>query len=204
MNLADANSPVPRATSLDVRVWNLATQRGARGTTYRVRWSVAGQGRSRTFKTRALADTFRSGMVAAMGRGEAFDVATGQPASSIVEARPTVSWYQHACEYVDMKWKFAAGKSRSGMADTLATAMQALLSSADGAPASAELRAALYGWAFNTSRRRSAIPGDVADVLAWVQRHSLPAATLTDPAVLRRALDALSCKQDGTPAAGST
>jgi integrase len=204
MNLADPNAADPRVTSLDVRVWNMATQRGARGTTYRVRWSVAGKGRSRTFKTRALADTFRSGMVAAMRRGEAFDVATGQPASAIVETPPMVSWYQHACEYVDMKWKFAAGKSRAGMADTLATAMPALLTSTDGAPAQAELRAALYGWAFNTTRRRSTMPADVADTLAWVQRHSLPVAAVANPAVLRRAVDALSCKQDGTPAAGST
>jgi integrase len=38
----------------------------------------------------------------------------------------------------------------------------------------------------------------------WADRHSLPLDALGDPKVLRAVLNALSCKQDGTPAAAAT
>ena len=52
---------------------------------YTVRWVVAGQSRSRTFSARALADHFRSDLMQAANRGEAFDVESGLPESMIVE-----------------------------------------------------------------------------------------------------------------------
>lgn len=189
---------------LDVRVFSIDSRRGTRGTTYRVRWKVGKADFSRSFKTRALADAFRTELKAAMRRGEGFDAATGLPVSSAPDPTPTVSCYLHACEYVDAKWKFAAGKSRVGTAETLATTLAALLPESNSRPSAAELRRALYGWAFNPPRRRSAVPDEVATTLAWVERHSPPVDALETPALLRKVVDALSCKLDGTPAAAST
>lgn len=197
-------APGVRRTSLDIRLWEIASRRGDRGTTYRVRWCVGTKMFSRSFKTRPLADSFRADIKAAMRRGEGLDAVTGMPLSALKDADPSVNCYQHLCEYVDAKWKFSAAKSRVGTAEALAVAMTALIPRSASAPTARELRRALYGWAFNPPRRKTSVPDDVATTLAWVERHSLPVDALGDPAVLRKVVDALSCKQDGTPAAAST
>ena len=45
--------------------------------------------------------------------GEPFDPVTGLPES---RARD-VSWFEHACAYVEMKWPRAAAKSRKSIAE---------------------------------------------------------------------------------------
>ena len=44
-----------------------------------VRWRVDGRFRSRSFRTRAEADRYRSQLVAAATSGEAFDIDSGEP-----------------------------------------------------------------------------------------------------------------------------
>jgi len=112
--------------SYDVRVWTTETVPGTRGNSFKVRWIVAGRRWKRSFRSAALADSFRSELVTATRKGEAFDTETGRPVVAQV-AQPT-SWYEFACSYVDMKWPDAAGKSRAGIAETLATVTPVLLS----------------------------------------------------------------------------
>ncbi len=63
-----------------VRIWAIKTNtpEGGRPKTgkrsYTVRWVVAGREKSRTFVTRALADSFRSDLMQATNQGEGFDV----------------------------------------------------------------------------------------------------------------------------------
>src|SRR4051794_10376816 len=92
-----------RETTLDVRVWGVKKREGARGTTYRVRWIVAGHEWHDSFPHRRQADGFRSELVSAIRRGEPFDLATGRPGSSAPEVA-AVTWFELACDYVDMKW----------------------------------------------------------------------------------------------------
>lgn len=72
------------------------------------------------------------------------------------------------------------------------------------------MRAALLGWAFNTSARRgrplaaAEPPDDHRDSIAWLRSHSLRLDDVRQPANLRRALDALSLRLDGTPASAAT
>ncbi len=66
------------------------------------------------------------------------------------------------------------------------------------------LRTALYGWAFNPGRAGSQPPAQIEQALAWAQRRSLPLASLADPAVIRGALDGLTCRLDGSQAAAAT
>jgi hypothetical protein len=63
--------------SFDVRVWEIRSYEGKRGVTYTVRWTVARRQRSETFKTKALAESFRAELLSAARRGEGFDVETG-------------------------------------------------------------------------------------------------------------------------------
>jgi hypothetical protein len=64
-------------TTYDVRIWRIQPNARAGGKTYTVRWKVAKQRWKRTFKTAALADSFRSDLLAAACKGEAFDISTG-------------------------------------------------------------------------------------------------------------------------------
>lgn len=81
--------------SYGVRVWSTRRYQGKRKTTYYVRWSVAGGARQKPFQSEALADSFRSDLVVAARRGEAFDVDSGLPVSVLRtrrDATPGMSW----------------------------------------------------------------------------------------------------------------
>jgi len=145
-------------TTYDVRVWAVTRRKWRNGPSYRVRWVVAGKEWHDTFPTRTLADSFRSELVSATRRGEVFLVATGRPVSWQQVEVVSVSWYEHALAYTDMKWPHAAGKSRQGIADTLATVTPALVLTGKSRPSTTTLRAALYGWSFNTRRRTDGPP----------------------------------------------
>lgn len=129
----------------------------------------------------------------------------GRPVSWQRNRAATVSWYEHACAYVDMKWPRAAGKSRQGIAEALATVTPALLSSEKSRPQAPVLRELLYGWAFNTRRREQCPPEEhLRRAERWVSTHTLAVGRLVEPAVVRVALDALVVRMDGKPAAPAT
>lgn len=191
-------------TSYDVRLWKIESYKGQRGTTYSVRWTVAGVRFRETFKTRALADSFRSGLVTASRKGEGFDSDTGRPIS---ENRPrkSIRWFEFACGYMDMKWPGAAATYRRSLSEAL-TAITAALIDDRGSdrPDAALLRRALHRWAFNTGRRDDATcPGDVAATLRWLENHTLPVGRLAEPALLRRVLETITVRLDGRASAGS-
>src|SRR6478752_1344360 len=77
------------------------------GTTYRARWMVAQKEWHESFTTRALAESFRADLLSLARQGEPFDIATGRPASWQRPEPVVVSWYEHACAFVDMKWPHA-------------------------------------------------------------------------------------------------
>jgi integrase len=141
-------------TTYDVRIWKTDVYKGARTTTYKVRWAVAGRPWKRPFKTDALADAFRSELVTAARRGEAFDVESGIPVSMLRAGRD-VGWLDFAMQYVDAKWSHLAPNSRRNTARALTSATMAMLTTDRGKPADANLRRALAGWAFNTRARET-------------------------------------------------
>jgi hypothetical protein len=106
------------ALSHDVHVWKPAVRKNRR-CGYGVRWLVAGGECSGWFTTHALADNHRSGILQAMRRGDAFDTQTGLPESPFREQR-SVTWFDLACRFVDLKWPHLAAKSRMSIADALA------------------------------------------------------------------------------------
>lgn len=187
-------------TSYDVKVWKLETYRGTRTTSYRVRWSVAGKQWRRSFRTAALADAFRSDLVQAARRGEAFAVESGWPIS-MVRAERQVSWLAFAREYAAMKWPRLAPNSRRNTARALTIATLALINSDRGRPTDEEMRKALTGWAFNVAAGATGGPdADTAAVLGWLDRNTRPVSELERPAVARAMMDALTVNNDGTQA----
>ncbi|WP_281253466.1 hypothetical protein [Micromonospora wenchangensis] len=87
----------------------------------------------------------------------AFDKASGLP-EPMARALNARSWYEHAAAYVDMKWPRASAKHRKGIAETLATVTPALMATDRGVPSDKALRAALFGWVFNKTRREAGDP----------------------------------------------
>ena len=141
-------------SSFDVRVFAIRRRPGRMS--FEVRWRVAGRDRSRSFMTRALADSYRAELVRAAGKGAGFDPATGEPAGWAALEPVTVTWYQHAVAYAEMKWPHLAPHSRASLADALATVTPLLTRETGRRPPAQILRAALYGHAFNPPRRSGA------------------------------------------------
>ena len=132
----------------------------------------------------------------------AFDTVTGEPAAWAAAEPVTVTWYQHAVAHAEMKWPRLALHSRASLADALATVTPLLTWETSDTPPDRMLRAALYRYAFNPQQRRSGAPDPVTvSALAWLECASLPVSQLSDPHVIRAALDGLCIRLDGSPAA---
>jgi hypothetical protein len=103
-----------------------------------------------------------------------------------------------------MKWPSLAAHSRSSVAEALATVTPVLTRpDAHDRPGPRELRTVLYQHAFNPAR--PAGPGSAAaQILDWARQASLPIGCLSEPAVLRTALEALTFRLDGSRAAANT
>lgn len=187
----------------DVRIWDLSVYRGARKTTYTVRWLVDGTKFPKTFDTKKLAESFRSKLISAAREGEGFDTESGLPLSMAAEATKR-SWFDHACAFVDMKWPRASGRHRKSIAEALTAITFALFSTTRGMPDRAELRKVLYTWAFNTSARTTDPERGTSRAARWLAANTVDLADLKDPTVVRRALDALTVTLAGAPAASTT
>ncbi len=184
-------------SAFDVRI-HAIRRRPDRRRPFEVRWHAAGRARSRSFITRALADSYRAELIRAARKGLDFSPGTGEPASWATSEAATISWLEHAAAYAAMKWPLAAACTRAGIADALATITPALLTPGRGRPPATVPRAALYEHAFNPSRAGTD-PGPPATVaLAWASHHCLPLTALARPVVTRRALEALALRLDGT------
>jgi hypothetical protein len=131
---------MPDEIGYDARVYRTEVYKGSEVTTYRVRWKVGGKLWREGFRTAALADSFRSALLTAARKGQAFSLATGRPrAWERNEAETT--WYEFACRYVDMKWKQVSAKYRKDIARALTAATPAMLGGGRGRPDGAAVRA---------------------------------------------------------------
>ena len=185
-------------TTYDVRVYKTEVYRGKRTSSHTVRWKTAQRAWRRTFRNAAQADVFRAELLAAARKGEAFNVATGEPVSWQRDD-PGMTWYEFTCAYVDMKWKVASAKYRRAIAQALTSAAPPMLAAASQHD-SRDLRSALANWAYNT-RHRNQAPEDAADILSWLRDNTRPVSDLADVALSRRVLEAATSRLDGARAA---
>ena len=91
------------ATTYDVRVYRTEVYKGAKVTTYKVRWKTGHRLWKEGFRSAALADSFRSSLLTAARKGEAFSLNTGRPVSW-ERKEFTVSWYALTLDYTAAKW----------------------------------------------------------------------------------------------------
>ncbi|MER8159549.1 tyrosine-type recombinase/integrase [Streptomyces sp. NPDC094472] len=190
------------AHTFKVRVWAVRQRKDRGQSSAELRWKVGDTPHSQTFRTKTLADGRRAELLTAVNNGERFDEATGLPLSELRKLND-VSWYQHARDYIEMKWPAAPAKTRTTLAEAMASATPALVSTRRGMPEARQLRRALYSWAFNLNRWTEDPPADVQRVLEWVERHAVPMSALDDPLLLRKVLTAFTVRLDGKPAAAS-
>lgn len=189
--------------SLDVKVWGVR-KRNTKKSSYDVRWVVAGNVFSEQFRTKGLADHYRSKLLQATHGGEGFDTGHGLP-DSMVERAASMSWYAFALRYLAMKWPHAAPNTRNGINESLTSVTMALLDDRPGQPPEELIRKTLRDWAFVVpGPDERELPDDVANTLSWVSKASRPLADLGDAAIARAVLDSLRLKLDGTAAAAET
>ncbi len=187
--------------SYTVKIW--AIRKRDYRKPYQLRWKVGTRPHSESFLTLGLAESRRAQLITAAREGEPFDIASGLPKSLVIKERD-ISWYEHARRYIEMKWTHSPGSTRRTLAEAMATVTPALVKDTKGMADARTVRTALYSWAFNKNRWGEEPPAEVAKVLAWFERKSLPASALSDRLTVRAALDAASKKLDGKTAAAGT
>ncbi|MGW4791780.1 tyrosine-type recombinase/integrase [Nonomuraea sp. NPDC004297] len=192
-------------TTYDVRFMKTEVRKNTAGkvTSYRVRWTTAGQEWKKTFQKSAQADAYRSKLVTAARDGEAFSLLSGEPVKWARADQTELTWYEFACKFVDLKWKAASAKYRQDIARALTAATPAMLKNGKEKPDDLILRTAMRRWAFNTKQRPDAA-GEMAEALAWLAENTLPISALTETATVRNMLDVATAKLDGKSAATST
>ncbi|MFE7044559.1 tyrosine-type recombinase/integrase [Streptomyces atratus] len=189
--------------SFKVRFWEIR-ERSGRAKAFDVRWTVNGREKSESFLTKGLAESRRAKLITAAREGEPFDPKTGLPASELRELRQRTTWYTVAREYMDTRWERTPGNTRRTIAEALATITVAFVDKGVVYHDPRVLRRAVYSWALNKNAWVHEPREEWAAALAWLERKSLPLSELEDPDVLRRGLDALCRKLDGTVAAAKT
>lgn len=191
----------------DVRIYKTDVYRGKKVRTYKVRWRAGGKTWKESFRNAAQADAFRSELVTAARRGEAFSITTGRPVSW-QKQETDLSWYAFTLAYVDAKWPYASPNHRRGIAEALTDATEALYTTEIGAPSREACRAALR-WAYSTRIRDDANPpADLVPTLRWLDQHTIPLAKFAKPGegarLARAILDRISRTKSGALAAGNT
>jgi hypothetical protein len=101
--------------SHDVRFWETRQNKTAKGASYTVRWTVAGREKSRTLAGKAGAERYKSRLIQAADKGEAFDIESGLPESLALEVS-RVTWLEHASDFMDVRWPKRAAKGRITLA----------------------------------------------------------------------------------------
>jgi integrase len=216
--MSPASNPPPSGSasgraSYEVRIWSISTYQGQRGTSYIVRWAVAGKPFRRTFRTSKLADVFRSRLIAATSAGKAFDLGGGLP-EVLQHEQPVASWLDLATAFAEAKWRNASPAHRRGIAEAMTDITFDLTRQTDSMPRfrddendssmtpSDRLRQALFRTAFTPAARHSC-PTDQRTI-DWAAKHSIPVLDLMEPSLLRQINDRLGTLLDGSSAADST
>ncbi|MER6680748.1 tyrosine-type recombinase/integrase [Streptomyces olivaceoviridis] len=189
--------------SYKVVVWKLSVNRSAKKPTHLVRWTVDGQPFHESYKTKALADRFRSQLLRAADKGEPFDTVIGLP-DSLRGGKAALSFLDLAVKYVDARWAEASAKQRDSMTDALATVVPALVKPGRGRPGPEVLRRALRSYVLPVPRRERERPEEIAAAVKWVEKASLPVAELQEITRAHDLIDALGRRLDGKPAATQT
>ena len=189
-------------TTTDVKFWEVRRNRSSSKPSYEVRWVVGGRERSRSRRTKALADSLLSDLRQAAKRGESFDLATGLP-QSMLQAANGMTWYSYVLGYVDKRWPGAAANTRKSMLEALGTVTAALVEDRPYRPEFPDLYRVLVRYALAPGSRDEDRPADDAKILRWIESASVPLTALEDEDLVELALTAISLRLDGKAAAAT-
>ncbi|GGK69830.1 integrase [Planomonospora parontospora subsp. parontospora] len=192
------------STSYEVKIWDLRRKLSGKTPSYVVRWKVGTKEKSKTFKTKALAESFLSDLRQAAKKGEPFELVTGLPISMAKPADSGPTFFDFARSYMAARWVHSAARTRETMTYALLSLVPVLTKDLRGRPDDEELRAVLRDYAFLPDKRRGELRPEQKAAFAWLEAASLPLANLLEPAVSRSALDAVALRFDGEPAAANT
>ena len=102
-----------------VRVFGIQSRRGeGRAKPWVVRWEVDGRRASRSFKTKALAERYRSELMVAHDRGERFDRTSGEPLSWAPSPADVTLW-EWARRWVAEQWEDWQPRTRASAVEAL-------------------------------------------------------------------------------------
>lgn len=169
-----------RATALAKRPWV-------------VRHAIDGRQRSKSFRTRAEADRYRSLLVQSVTAGQRFDVATGEPASW-QEPLGDVLVVEWARRWLNEQWIEWQPRTRTSAVEALSRLVVLAVRSEPSDPDG--LRRYVKGALAPHSTRNEKFE-------SWLTKHGLPLAELDSERVAGIERD-LRLKLDGTPLAATT
>ncbi|WP_281178598.1 hypothetical protein [Streptosporangium amethystogenes] len=173
-------------TSYDVKFWEIRRNETSKTPSYVVRWKVGGRQKSKTLRTKALAESLLSDLRQTAKRGEAFDMETGLPLS-MLQAKSARTVFEFVRTYIDMKWPHAAAKSRDSMSDALSTVLPALTKDRPGRPDAETLRTALRKYTLLPNGKSLDVPPEMAQAIRWLETASLDLVDLGETRVVRLA-----------------
>jgi integrase len=179
-----SSTPTQKAQIFGIGAPKSGTPKGKRR--WLVKWRVDGRDRTRSFKTRAEADRYRSQLQVAVVDGRRFDLGTGLPESWIER---TTTWWSWSEEWLSLKWPQWSGHSRRSAVESLMALTPHLVRST--AP---QMPPEVRDWLRHEGYRPGASsPGDVP---RWLEQWSVPLTEIT-PALLETTLTAATTKADG-------
>ncbi|GAA2284941.1 tyrosine-type recombinase/integrase [Nonomuraea roseoviolacea subsp. roseoviolacea] len=191
-------------TTYDIKLGGIQHRTDRDTPAYIARWRVAGKQKSKSFRTKGLANAFMSDLRQAAKSGEEFDVVTGLPMSMLAPQSSGPSFLEFAQAYVLRRWNSSAARTRETDAYALLTLVPALVADAPRRPCAEDLREVLRIHALLPEKRRADLTPAQAGILSWLERASLPLSALGEAHILRMALDAISVTFAGEPAGANT
>ncbi|HEX4811163.1 MAG TPA: replication initiator [Nonomuraea sp.] len=99
-------------TTYDVKIGQVQQRTDRSTNAYIARWRVAGKQKSKSFRTKGLANAFLSDLRQAAKAGEKFDISTGLPVSMLSPAQAGPSFLEFAQAYVLRRWNSSAARTR--------------------------------------------------------------------------------------------
>ncbi|QFY06143.1 tyrosine-type recombinase/integrase [Nonomuraea phyllanthi] len=193
-------------SAIDLQLWEIRKRAGRRKP-WELRWRVGANTHSKSFLTKALAQTHQAELIkAASVPGTEWDLATGEPASW---GRKQATWFDHSLLFVKEHWNGTAAGTRRRKAANLADIAFAMIDdtarSRRTRPDDAILRIALKKWAYRPGRTDvEQPPAEIAAALAWLADHSRPVAYLAEDENVRKVMAQLGRLHDGSKAASGT
>ena len=178
------------------RIW-VAPTPNRRGKAWVVRWRVEGRNRSRSHRSKALADRFRRQLLNAVDGGERFDPGTGEPESWTQGDRVV----DFACRWLSASWQQWEPRGRRDVLDATTRAVLALCD----APVPDSVRPHAVEWLqrqMMPGRANGRISREIRQAGEWLRIHSLRFDAI-NRSVFRSALRSLSVNEDGSPSSSS-